>query len=170
MSMRVPLPAVPESTVQFARKVLIELHQTIIAHDQGALAGEVEAIHDMRVAIRRLRVTLSNFAVCLTPADRERLRTRLKRLADALGAVRDLDVMISTIKLARAAQSPGDRRALDSFIRRLQGRRRRRHRNLVSYLQSEEHANFRREFAPVEKEDAVQNTEISNQDQHGQAA
>src|SRR5262249_24087055 len=131
---------------QFARKIFCDLWQSIIRHEAGALAGEILAVHDMRVGIRRLRVALDNFATCLSKKDRKRLRASLKNLAEALGGVRDLDVLIDALKSKQANRPDEDRAAIGSLISRLRAWRRRRLRKLVSYLQSEEYANFKREF------------------------
>lgn len=158
-------PAEPAQTLaQFAQKVFIENHQSIIAQEPAARDGDVEGIHDMRVAIRRLRVALSNFEVCLPRKDRRRLRDELGHLADALGRVRDLDVMIATMELNRPIRPAGDNRAIDSFIKRLQRLRRRQHRLLIVYLDGEEFANFKREFSTSEV------SRIDEQEEHGQAA
>lgn len=135
-----------EATAQFAQRLFCELQQSILQQESGALAGEVKAIHDMRVGIRRLRVALSNFAICLRKEDRQRLRANLEHLAMALGGARDLDVMIDTLKSEQANKSDDDRAAISAFISRLRARRRRRHRQLIGYLQSEDFANFKREF------------------------
>ena len=136
-------PTRPESTGQFALKILRELQQAIIQHEAGALAGNVEAVHDMRVGIRRLRVALSNFAACLSKKDRRRLRATLENLADALGMVRDLDVMIEALKLYRVGKPDKDRTAIQSFIRRLRARRRQQLRRLITYLHGEEYKKFK---------------------------
>lgn len=141
-----------ESTERFARRLVRELQQLIIEQEAGAVAGNVEAIHDMRVGIRRLRVALSNFVVCLAKDDRRQLRLSLESLADALGAVRDLDVMIDALKLRQANPLTEKRLAVGAFIRRLRGRRRRRHQQLIGYLGGEEYARFKQEF-PTENED-----------------
>src|SRR5262249_22598989 len=98
MTMSEDLPPRATSTQQFAVEVFNELLRSIMAQEEGARNGDVEAIHDMRVAIRRLRVALSNFACCLLPEDSLGVRLQLKALADALGKVRDLDVMIEALK------------------------------------------------------------------------
>jgi len=143
-----------EATAQFAPRLFRELQQTILQHEPGALAGEVEAIHDMRVGIRRLRVALSNFAACLPKEDRRRLRANLERLAEALGGTRDLDVMIDALKLEQAGKADAERAALRALIGRLRARRRRRHRKLIAYLQSEEFASFKRQFRADGEDDA----------------
>jgi len=57
-------------------------------HEEGVARLDVEAVHDMRVATRRLRAALKLFGGAGAPdVDRE-----VKRLQDALGAVRDVQV------------------------------------------------------------------------------
>ena len=59
-----------------------------------ARAGlEPEGVHQARVATRRLRSDLRTFAPLLDEAWRVRTRAELRRLTDALGAVRDSDVL-----------------------------------------------------------------------------
>lgn len=137
-----------KSVEQLAEMVFAGLHLTIISHESGALSGNVESIHDMRVAIRRLRVALGNFASCVPKKDRKRLRVELRNLADALGGVRDLDVMIAAMKLSLLARSDEEKPAISDLIQRLRARRRRRLRALRTYLQSKEYATFKREFPP----------------------
>lgn len=55
-------------------------------------AAEVEAIHEMRVATRRLRSALRIFAPFYRPQTIKPFRKALRTLADMLGAARDLDV------------------------------------------------------------------------------
>jgi CHAD domain-containing protein len=153
-----------EATATFARRLFRDLQQAIIKHESGAIAGRVEAIHDMRVGIRRLRVALRNFADCLPKEDRRRLRTNLGHLADALGGTRDLDVMIGVLKSEQASKAEAERAVIGAFIGRLRARRRRSHRKLISYLQSEEFANFKHEFR-ADGEDEVQAGEGAHNEQ-----
>jgi CHAD domain-containing protein len=70
------------------------------------VAGDADALHDMRVAIRRLRSALQNFegskeAPLLGKRLRGELakqRKQLGRLGDVLGAVRDYDVLDDYLK------------------------------------------------------------------------
>jgi CHAD domain-containing protein len=79
---------------------LREQRDALLGNDPLARAGDVDGVHDMRVATRRLRSTLSTFRRHL--GDTEALRGELKWLADLLGAVRDRDVLGDLI-LADAA-------------------------------------------------------------------
>jgi triphosphatase len=160
-----PLTTTSVTTDQYARRVFAELHQIIIMHEEEALKGNVDSIHDMRVAIRRQRVALSNFAACLPREDRRRLRARLESLSEVLGGVRDLDVMIAVLKVALSSRPVEDHEAIISLIRRLKARRRRRYHRLVDYLQSQEYMDFRSEFPPVEPAGKT-----AEREEHGQAA
>lgn len=59
--------------------------------------GAVEAVHQMRVACRRLRAALSLFRPFLPADETARYRDGFRDLATALGAVRDVDVLSQTI-------------------------------------------------------------------------
>jgi len=56
--------------------------------ERGAAAGDEESVHDLRVATRRLRAAFD-----LVGAD-DKAQLRLKELQDALGAVRDRQLLI----------------------------------------------------------------------------
>ncbi|HEU0175258.1 MAG TPA: CHAD domain-containing protein [Blastocatellia bacterium] len=138
-------PPRSESVEQLARQVFADLHQTIIFHESGTLAGDVDSVHDMRVAVRRLRVGLSNFSICVPKEDRKRLRSILENLADTLGGVRDMDVMIAAMKALSPIRPGQEKAAISSLIGRLRARRRSRLRALMNYLGGEEYAGFKRE-------------------------
>jgi CHAD domain-containing protein len=160
------------TTKQFATGVIVELYNAIIAHEQGAIDGNVEAIHDMRVGIRRLRVALSNFASIIPREDRRHLQACLKQLAEPLGQVRDFDVMIAALESSLTDKSRAD--AIKSVIGRLRERRRRRLHNLKNYLSGKEYADFKRGFSTFEAEaselSGLSREESNKLKNHGQAA
>ena len=55
------------------------------------------AIHEVRVASRRLRATLRHLGPCFRGDRAERFRLAVRRVADALGKVRDLDILIHNL-------------------------------------------------------------------------
>src|SRR5690349_3331847 len=80
------------------RRVLRAKVHDVFRHLPRALTGDEEAIHEMRVAGRRLRVALPLLA--LRP-DGKRVRRALvgiKDLTRAAGSSRDLDVMLSGLE------------------------------------------------------------------------
>ncbi|MDG6105667.1 CYTH and CHAD domain-containing protein [Dactylosporangium aurantiacum] len=85
-----------------------EQRDAVVAHDPQARAGDVEAVHDMRVATRRLRSTLRTFAPLLSAyeGDLDRLHDEIKWLTGLLGEVRDGDVMALRLADLLAAEPP----------------------------------------------------------------
>jgi CHAD domain-containing protein len=74
--------------------------------DPGARRADPDAIHDMRVAVRRLRSTLRTFRALLDRDRSEPLRDELQWLGGALGGVRDGKVMCDRLLAAVAAEPP----------------------------------------------------------------
>ena len=126
-----------ETTAQMAQRVCVEQFTAILSQEPGVKLGEVEAIHDMRVATRRLRVTLINFAACWTKAERQHLKSWLQNLADALGEVRDLDVLMDALKPKLNQAAALERPLLTNLIERLRQQRKRRFQALLVFLDSE---------------------------------
>ena len=60
--------------------------------------AEIERVHDMRVATRRLRAALEIFEPCFPPKEFRAALARVKQIADALGERRDRDVAIATLE------------------------------------------------------------------------
>jgi CHAD domain-containing protein len=59
---------------------------------------DVEAVHDMRVASRRLRTALELFEDCLPARKARPWRKAIRRVTKALGQARDSDVQIESVK------------------------------------------------------------------------
>jgi CHAD domain-containing protein len=75
-------------------------------HAAGVLDTEdIERVHDMRVATRRLRAVLEVFAPAFDKPQHKAVLKDVKGLADALGARRDPDVQLVAL-LAIGAQLP----------------------------------------------------------------
>jgi CHAD domain-containing protein len=74
-------------------------------------ASDPEALHDVRVAVRRLTSALDVFADGLDEDARRRARRMLRRDAAPLGRARDLDVQIALVrrflKAARTSEQAG---------------------------------------------------------------
>ena len=67
--------------------------EELFEHGEGVLdISDIERVHAMRVATRRLRAVLEIFRVCFEPQEYGVLLEEVKRLADALGERRDPDV------------------------------------------------------------------------------
>jgi len=64
------------------------------------LPEDPDAIHDLRVAIRRLNQTLRVFVAWLDARRVTKLRARLKKLMERCGAVRNCDIAMEVLKAA----------------------------------------------------------------------
>jgi CHAD domain-containing protein len=77
-----------------ARRYLGEL----MAHQVATCAGDPTALHQMRIALTRLRTSILFFSPMVADSERTRIRDELKWLNAHLGAVRDLDVAIERLR------------------------------------------------------------------------
>jgi len=83
------------------------------------LGGDEEAVHQARVAVRTLRNDLRTFAPLLDEPPARALRGDLQPLADALGAVRDTDVLAARLQRRVSALAADDAAAAAALLDRL---------------------------------------------------
>ena len=83
------------SLTLFAAQTLVERLAALRKHvEPGRASHNAQAVHQLRVASRRLRAALGAFDDVLPAKSARRWRQDTKRLTKALGEVRDLDVQI----------------------------------------------------------------------------
>lgn len=88
-----------ESTCIFGACAILKHVQGIRHEIEGVRLGEdIEAIHDMRVASRRLRACLSLFEPCLPKKKLQDWTLQVRKITKALGAARDDDVQIEKLE------------------------------------------------------------------------
>ena len=95
-----------------ARRVVAARAEDLAGIAPGAVgASDPEALHDVRVAVRRLTSALDVFADGLDEEPRRRARRMLRSDAEPLGRARDLDVQIALVrrflKAARTGEQAG---------------------------------------------------------------
>lgn len=114
---------------------------------EGTRQGDdIEALHDMRVASRRLRAALSVFAAAFPARPFQITEKEVARVTDALGAVRDGDVQIEFMQAVVEAAPESERVGLRAFTEHL-GRERDRERiTLVKELNRLEKGDFVKDF------------------------
>jgi CHAD domain-containing protein len=107
----------------------------VFEHSGGVLdSGEIERLHDMRVATRRLRAALEVFEACFPRKRRRKVLKAVKALADALGERRDRDVEIEFLTGFAAAAPLAGRAALAARIESVRAAQRRANEDLAPYL------------------------------------
>jgi CHAD domain-containing protein len=93
----------PRATTALLQRRARELRR----HLPGAATGDVTALHQARVASRRLRETVPVLATGVSGGKAGRVRRKVRRLTRALGAVRELDVAVKILdELARRERLP----------------------------------------------------------------
>jgi CHAD domain-containing protein len=91
----------------------------VFEHSSGVLdVGDIERVHDMRVATRRLRAVLEVYAPCFDKHELQPVLDEVKDLADALGARRDPDVELQALEQFAASVGPDERAGIELFIAR----------------------------------------------------
>ncbi|HVB05996.1 MAG TPA: CYTH and CHAD domain-containing protein [Acidimicrobiales bacterium] len=79
------------------RARLVEQSEELVARDLDVRRGRPDAVHDLRVAARRLRSCLQSFAPLFDEGSSARLGVELRWLSGLLRAARDLEVLARRI-------------------------------------------------------------------------
>ncbi len=121
-----------------AAKVVAVRAAELAEHSNGVLdTSDIEAVHRMRVATRRLRAALEVFAPCFPAKRHKRVLKDVKRLADVLGDRRDPDVAIASLTEFAAAASAADQPGIESLVARLRDEQRAANEALAPFLADE---------------------------------
>jgi CHAD domain-containing protein len=116
------LPVQPDSPAKDVIKhVLAESIASLLKHDPLVrTSGDPEAVHQARVATRKLRSHLRTFGPLLDPEWTEPLRSELGWLALGLGAVRDREVLFERLSERAKSLPASDLRSANSLLHILQ--------------------------------------------------
>lgn len=129
-------PARPFETL---RNCVREQLREIERHDAGTRLGrDPESLHDMRVAVRRLRALLKA-GTTLVADDTTELDGRLKGLGRVLGDVRDLDVLLERLEGEAAELGEVDAKRARPLLAVLRRERSRNRRRMLGFLRSDEY-------------------------------
>ncbi|MCX7618233.1 CHAD domain-containing protein [Tepidiforma sp.] len=138
-------PAMTAGQVAYA--VLRKQFRVFLLNEPGTRLGEdIEALHDMRVATRRLRAAMATFRPFLTPRMLA-FRDEFGLVARALGEVRDLDVQLERMDEWRAEFPPERAHLLDGIERLLRKRREAARRRMLQVLDSRRYERLCARFA-----------------------
>src|SRR5437588_3817420 len=104
--------------VEYCERIIEKLRELA---PRALREGDPDAIHDARVATRRMRAALRLIKPVISDEQRRPLARVLRRLRRRLGPRRDLDVMIGHLQSLKRARSHSA--AIEWFSRRLQEQR-----------------------------------------------
>jgi len=111
----------------------------LFEHADGVLdTRDIERVHDMRVASRRLRAVLEIFAPCFSQGEFKGVLRDVKALADALGERRDPDVHIDALRTFSKQLLAANKHGVNRMIEDLEERQARGNEVLAAALERAE--------------------------------
>ncbi|MGD9030826.1 MAG: CHAD domain-containing protein, partial [Anaerolineae bacterium] len=141
---------IEDTMAEAARKTFAFRFQHMLYHEPGTRAGEdIEELHDMRVATRRMRSAFQVFEDYLAMARLKPILKGLKRTGSYLGAVRDLDVFWEKTQRYVDTLSSEQQDDLAPLRQAWQAERERMRERMLAYLDSVRYAEFVESFAEI---------------------
>ncbi len=139
----------PEKSLEeCARRIITTRLHEMMSFKKGAINGrDIEYVHDMRVASRRLRAAMRNFADCFAPKKKFRRHLkRVDRITSTLGGVRDLDVLIDRFQKDVMTASEDAQIGVQNLIRHLQKEREAQRVPMLRLFEKFDKNNFEQKF------------------------
>jgi CHAD domain-containing protein len=140
------IPQLVEATsFREAAAIAVEVRaEEVFEHAAGVLdVSDIERVHDMRVATRRLRAVMEIFEAAFPKKQHREALKDVKALADALGERRDRDVAIDAMSKIGLALTATDRRGIDHLIEELRDEQHGANAELAAALQTMEESDLR---------------------------
>lgn len=129
------------------RKVLLFQFAEMLAHEEGTRQGEdIEELHDMRVATRRMRAAFEIFSPFYEPRAIKKNLKGLRATGRALGRVRDLDVFMEKAQMYLETLPETDRQGLEPLLHAWADERDKDRQEMLTYLDSPGYAEFKQRF------------------------
>ncbi len=106
-----------DSLAEAGRKIWLYHFAIMVSHEQGTLLGEdIEELHDMRVATRRMRSAFDIFSPAFNPKIMKRYLKGLRKIGRVLGQVRDMDVILQNGMIYQQQLNESDRTGIDPLL------------------------------------------------------
>lgn len=122
----------------------------VMSYEAAARSGDVDGVHDMRVGAKRLREAARVLRPALPQTARKRVLGQVERLNDALGLVRDRDVLGEAFAAIRQRQPQTG--VLEGLSRQLGSERETHHKALRKLLRGLRARGFAAFYADVMRE------------------
>ena len=136
-----------DSMAAAARKTFYFHFQRMLYYEPGTRLGEdIEELHDMRVATRRMRAAFRVFGAYLDMKQLKPLVKDLRRTGQALGDVRDLDVFWEKTQRYLDTLPPEQHYDLSPLRKAWETERKRARERMLAHLDNERYAQFKKRF------------------------
>jgi len=140
-------PIDADSSIVIVGQQVLGFHfSRMVENEAGTILGEdIEALHDMRVATRRMRTAANLFREDFNPNAFQIIRKGLRKTGKRLGRVRDLDVLLENAQILYESQ-PQNGKYLEPIIEHWLNERQPVRRRMLVYLESEKYRSFKDHF------------------------
>jgi CHAD domain-containing protein len=136
-----------DSMAEAARKTFLLHYQRMLYHEPGTRLGEdIEELHDMRVATRRMRAAFRVFEDYLDIGEMKPFIKGLRRTGRVLGAVRDMDVFWEKTQHYLDTLPEERQGSLDPLRAAWEAERERARKRMLAYLDSGRYYEFKKRF------------------------
>ena len=132
-------------------KKLFEWRDDVLKHE------DIEAVHKMRVASRRLRATLDAYEPCCEPKQFKKVYRTVQHIADMLGRARDTDVMLQGLQRRLTKATSEEQAGVAWLIERLNAYRQQTQDELSILLLTLDEDALQRDILKCIKEGAARN-------------
>jgi inorganic triphosphatase YgiF len=138
---RMPFAEAAAATVAVRAEELFEQSENVLD------ITDIERVHDMRVASRRLRAVLEIYAPCFPVDEFKPILREVKALADALGARRDPDVLLDQLAKLESTLPKANVPGVEAFAAPVHDEQARGNEILAAALDHAERTGLRRRLA-----------------------
>jgi inorganic triphosphatase YgiF len=118
------------------RMVAYNCLRQLLANEPAMVGGDGEALHQMRIALRRLRAAITTFSSVVEDSQCERIKGKLKWIARELSPARDLDILVAEVLTPLRQQHP-EEPGIAGLCRDFRRRRARAYRTAVAAVRSQ---------------------------------
>lgn len=138
----------PDKTLETcARQIIVGYFHEMMSHKVGASDGvDIEFVHDMRVASRRLRAAMDNFADCFENELFKKYYKQIRTITRTMGTVRDLDVLIVRFQNELQTLSNLEQNDIKGLIEHLQQKREEARKPMLELFTELDISNFDKQF------------------------
>jgi len=124
-------------------RIIEQRFDEMMRHRAGTILGrDPEELHDMRVGSRRLRAAMDVATECFPRKRYQYYHRTIKQLTDALGGVRDCDVLREALIEYRATRTAAERPAINRMLQDLRKERVERRTEMLAFFERLERERF----------------------------
>jgi CHAD domain-containing protein len=123
-----------DPAIEVLRAIIAETLGHLLANQPAALAGDPEGVHQVRVAVRRIRSALRLFSPHLESHAKRLFEDELRHAGQTIGEARDWDVFCGEI-LPQVSETPEARKSSEMMKSPAEARRAAAHQTCVRQLQ-----------------------------------